>query len=67
MDEKQYKKLSSDLDILKKLLALLLRNQDVRGDAIANAMGITEGRLSQMISNNKKSKRKSRVSTNNEA
>ena len=60
MDEKQFKKISNDLDALKKLLALLLRKQDIRGDVIANAMGITEGRLSQMISNNKKSKRKTK-------
>jgi len=58
MDEKQFKKISTDLDILKKLLALLLKSNKVSGDIIANAMGLTGGRLSQMISNKKKSKRK---------
>jgi len=51
MDDKQFKKLSEDLDAIKKLLVLLLKkdNEKVKGDLIAKAMGISEGRLSQIF------------------
>ncbi|MDO8740355.1 MAG: hypothetical protein Q7J54_02135 [Candidatus Woesearchaeota archaeon] len=49
MDEKQFKKLSSDLDAIKKLLVLLLKKYEVKGDLIAKALGVSEGRLSQIF------------------
>ena len=57
MDEKQSKKISNDLDVIKKLLALQLRTQNVRGDLIANALGVSEARLSQMIAPKKRGKK----------
>ncbi len=59
MDHKQFKRITDDLDSIKKLLALLLRSQKVRGDVIANAMGMTQGRLSQLISPPKNKRAKS--------
>jgi hypothetical protein len=49
MDEKQFELLKKDLDAIKKLLALLLRNFEVQRDLIASAMGISPSRLSQII------------------
>ena len=49
MDDKQFEVLRSELDDVKKLLALLLKHFGVKGDVIANALGISESRLSQMI------------------
>ena len=51
MDDKQFKKFSEDLDSIKKLLVLLLKKDDerVKGDLIAKALGISEGRLSQIF------------------
>ena len=57
LDEKQLKLLRSDLDSIKKLLVLLLKNSEVKGDLIAKAMGISEGRLSQIFSQKKYKKR----------
>ena len=41
LDEKQLKLLRSDLDSIKKLLVLLLKNSDIKGNLIAKAMGIS--------------------------
>lgn len=49
LDEKQLKLLRSDLDSIKKLLVLLLKNSDIKGNLIAKAMGISQGRLSQIF------------------
>jgi DNA-directed RNA polymerase specialized sigma subunit len=49
MEEKQFKKISEDLDSIKKLLILLLKKYEVKGDSIAMALGISEGRLSQIL------------------
>jgi len=49
LDEKQLKLLRSDLESIKKLLVLLLKNSEVKGSLIAKAMGISEGRLSQIF------------------
>jgi len=51
MDNKQFKKISDDLDSIKKLLVLMLKKEDekVKGELIASAMGISEGRLSQIF------------------
>ena len=57
LDEKQLKLLRSDLDSIKKLLVLLLKNSEVKGDLIAKAMGISEGRLSQIFPQKKYKKR----------
>jgi len=53
LDEKQLKLLRSDLDSIKKLLVLVLKNSDVKGNLIAKAMGISEARLSQISSQKK--------------
>lgn len=58
LDEKQLKLLRSDLDSIKKLLVLLLKNSDIKGNLIAKAMGISEGRLSQILSQKKYKKRR---------
>ena len=57
LDEKQLKLLRSDLESIKKLLVLLLKNSEVKGNLIAKAMGISEGRLSQIFSQKKYKKR----------
>ena len=49
MNERQLDKLSADLDAIKKLLMLMLKQQDVKGNLIASALGISEGRLSQIF------------------
>ncbi len=53
MDERQFKKISSDLDAIKKLLVLMLKKDEVKGDVIAKAFGVSEGRLSQIFSQKK--------------
>lgn len=57
LDEKQLKLLRSDLDSIKKLLVLLLKNSDIKGSLIAKAMGISQGRLSQIFPQKKYKKR----------
>ncbi len=61
-EEKQFKKLSDDLDAIKKLLVLLLKknNEKIRGDLIAKALGISEGRLSQIFPQKRYKKSKSK-------
>jgi DNA-binding Xre family transcriptional regulator len=49
MDEKFLQKVSNDLDILKNFLVLLLRHQGVTNKDIADSLGISEGRLSQLM------------------
>lgn len=57
LDEKQLKLLRNDLDSIKKLLVLLLKNSEVKGDLIAKAFGISEGRLSQIFPQKKYKKK----------
>lgn len=57
LDEKQLKLLRSDLDSIKKLLVLLLKNSDIKGNLIAKAMGISQSRLSQIFPQQKYKKR----------
>jgi DNA-directed RNA polymerase specialized sigma subunit len=58
MNEKQfYEKLSTDLDAIKKLLVLMLKQKEVKGSLIAGALGISEGRLSQIFPQKKYRKR----------
>lgn len=49
MNDKQFDKVSDDLDAIKKLLVLMLKKAEVKGGLIAKAMGISEGRLSQIF------------------
>ncbi len=49
MEENQFKELKSELETIKKLLALLLKHYEVKGDVIARAMGVSESTLSRMI------------------
>ena len=37
------------LDAIKKLFVLLLKKDEVKGDLIAKALGVSEGRLSQIF------------------
>lgn len=57
LDQNQLKLLRSDLDSIKKLLVLLLKNSDIKGDSIAKAMGISQGRLSQIFPQKKYKKK----------
>ncbi len=57
LDEKQFKLLRSDLESIKKLLVLLLKNSEVKGNLIAKAMNISEGRLSQIFPQKKYKKK----------
>jgi len=57
LDDKQLRLLRSDLDSIKKLIVLLLKNSDIKGDLIAKAMGISQGRLSQIFPQKKYKKR----------
>ena len=58
LDENQFKLLRSDMDSIKKLLVLLLKNSDIKGNMIAKAMGISQGRLSQIFPQKKYKKSK---------
>lgn len=58
LDEKQLKLLRGDLDSIKKLLVLLLKNSEVKGSLIAKAMGVSGGRLSQIFPQKKYKKSK---------
>jgi len=48
-ENKEFEKMRKELESIKLLLALHLKNSDVKGDLIAKAMGISEGRLSQLL------------------
>lgn len=56
MNDKQFGKLSGDLDAIKKLMVLMLKKDDVKGALIAKAMGMSEGRLSQIFPQKKYNK-----------
>lgn len=58
MEEKEIEKLRKELEAIKKLLVLLLKKFEVKGDLIAKAIGISEGRLSQIFPQKKYKKRK---------
>jgi plasmid maintenance system antidote protein VapI len=49
MHEKIEKDLANDVDVIKRLLILLLKKFDVDQREIAKILGITPGRLSQLI------------------
>jgi len=58
MDEKQFKRLLDEIKIMKNLLVLTLQNSNVKGELIARALGVSQGRLSQMLATKKYKKRK---------
>ena len=58
LSEKQLKLLRSDLNSIKNLLVLLLKSTEVKGSLIAKAMGVSEGRLSQIFPQKKYKKSK---------
>ncbi|MEO8514050.1 MAG: hypothetical protein ABI543_10850 [Ignavibacteria bacterium] len=49
MNEKEFHKLSTDLDELKRLLILLLQKFEITGVDIAKTLGITKGQLSKIM------------------
>ncbi|MGD2072752.1 MAG: hypothetical protein PVG65_04615 [Candidatus Thorarchaeota archaeon] len=49
MQPKQFKKLMEELGAIKNLLVLNLQKSEVKGELIAKALGISQGRLSQML------------------
>ncbi len=57
MEDKEIEKIRKELEAIKKLLVLLLKKFEVKGDSIAKAMGISEARLSQIIPQKKYKKR----------
>ena len=64
MNEKQLDQIVSELLGIKKLLILLLQQQEVNSGSIAKALGITAGRVSQMVPT-RKNKKKSKVEGSN--
>lgn len=49
MDKEQLQQLTKELKDIKNLLVLLLRQNEAKEENIANALGITQGRLSQIL------------------
>ncbi len=60
MDDKKLDLIVSELTAIKKLIILLLRNQDVTAETIAQVLGVTQERVSQMAPT-KKQKRERKV------
>ncbi len=58
MDEKQFKELKSELEAIKKLIVLSLQKSEIKGSLIAKALGISPGRLSQLMATKKHKKKK---------
>lgn len=53
MNDKKLDQIANDLGAIKRLLVLLLQHQEVKGENIAKALGVTKGRVSQMASTRK--------------
>ena len=53
MTDKQFEKLFEEILDTKRLLILLLQSNKVKNNSIAGALGITDGRLSQIMSPSK--------------
>jgi len=49
MENKQFNKIIDELRSIKNLLVLDLQKSEVKGEQIAKALGISQGRLSQML------------------
>jgi predicted transcriptional regulator len=60
MDDKKLDLIVNELGAIKKLLILLLRNQDVTAETIAQVLGVTQERVSQMAPT-KRQKRERKV------
>lgn len=58
MEDKILKEIQNQLEINNLLLGLLLRQMKVKGSEIASAMGISEGRLSQLLNPQKYGRKK---------
>ncbi len=58
INDKSIKQITNDLNAMKKLLILLLQHQDVKGEYIARALGVSEGRVSQIFTIKKYKKRR---------
>ncbi|MBN1398662.1 MAG: hypothetical protein JXA06_11580 [Bacteroidetes bacterium] len=56
MNDKKLDQIISELNAIKKLLIVLLQNQDVQSGTIAKALGITIGRVSQLVPTRKNKK-----------
>ena len=57
MNDKMLEQMADDLSAIKRLLILLLQHQKVKGSNIANALGVSGGRVSQLASTRKNKKR----------
>ena len=58
MSDKKLDQIVNELGAIKKLLILLLQQQDVKVENIATALGLSVGRVSQMAPTKKYKKRK---------
>ena len=48
MDDKKLDQIANDLSAIKRLLVLLLQHQEVKRENIAQALGVSGSRVSQM-------------------
>ena len=58
MNDAEFNELKEELIAIKKLLIVGLQKAGVQGSAIATALGISPGRLSQIAATKKYAKRK---------
>jgi DNA-directed RNA polymerase specialized sigma subunit len=58
MNNKKLDQILNELGAIKKLFILLLQQQEVKVENIAKALGVSEGRVSQMAPTKKYKKRK---------
>ncbi len=58
MSDKKLDQIANDLSAIKRLLILLLQHKDVKGGNIAKALGVPNGRVSQMSSTRKNKTKK---------
>lgn len=61
MDSKQFDALRKDLEVIRNLLALQLKSSDVPVDSIGKAMGVSAGRVSQIIGESRSKKNKDKA------
>ena len=58
LDKKQFEELKEEVVTIKRLIVLALQKSDIKGDLIAKALGVSQGRLSQLMAIKKYKKRK---------
>jgi len=58
MNDKKLDQITAELVSIKKLLVLLLKKNQVKGGQIAQALGVSGGRVSQLAATRKYKKRK---------